>query len=150
MGSSGKLIVSADIVDGTIATADIQSGAISQGASAQPTPAQTTTSTTLATMTGPTAALTTTGGMVLVAASGNIQGSAATSTWMVSVAQDGVASGEYAWFTVPAANYYGPFGITILYLTPTAAAHTYTLQWRTTAGTLTLNSARIIALEIKK
>lgn len=153
MGSSGKLIISSAILDGTIATADLAAGAVSQAGTSFTTLGQTTAVTsplqpTTGTPDGVTLT-TTAGSTVLVGATGSVANSTAGAITALALAMDGTPASELSLVTAPSASGFGAFSQVLAYQ-PAAGTHTWKLYWRVTGGTATLQAGYLFAIEIKR
>jgi hypothetical protein len=142
-------IVSADIVNGTIATADLAAGAAGL-ISAVEFGAQSTTSTSaVAIGASSLAGVVSTGKLCLIGFTLYGCGvNAATSGSPVHIYKDGAFFRQLANQVTPAGVYTSVTGVT--FDTPSAAAHTWSIAWATTAGcTFSCNAGSLWVAEIR-
>lgn len=149
MSSSGRLITTADIVDGTITTADLAASAATQAIQTILGAGATTSSGAAGPITGATVSLTTTGALVLLLASGNVYHSGAGQQIVLEFGVDAVGQGANWAIVAPGANYFVPLTMAQL-VQPSAGAHTFTVRWLTSAATATVNGLVVSAIELKR
>ncbi len=114
----------------------------------------TTTSTSYVAVTGGSVSLATVGGNVLIACLVNAANSGAGNGNFFDLAIDstrqGDASNGLGFISTPVSGYYDL--ALLLWMTcppPSAGSHSYALYWKTTAGTITLNYARLFVMEVR-
>ncbi|NWF69035.1 MAG: hypothetical protein HXY40_08110 [Chloroflexi bacterium] len=111
----------------------------------------TTTSTSFVQMTGASVSLTSVGGSVLIMASMVVYGSAAC-TITTDFAVDGTRVGHTTNGLLALTSAPSNVNATMVWITPTppsAGAHTYTVWWKTSAGTATAADYRLFVMEVR-
>jgi hypothetical protein len=112
-----------------------------------------TTSASFVQMTGSTVSLTSMGGNIMMVFTGSVAGSATGNTGTLDLAIDGTRQGDVTTgLTVivhPAASYNDICCMVFMTSTPpSAAAHNYSIYWKTSAGTIS-GVGRLFVMEIR-
>ena len=104
---------------------------------------QNTASASFVAVTGVSLAITTEGGSVLIRFCGSFYNTGVNNNFLdfgIDGAGVGDATNGLQYFTTPVANYRSGIGFEWVSGALSAAAHTVTLRWKTTAGTLTMEN----------
>jgi hypothetical protein len=152
VGSSGRLITSSMIADGAVATADLAPNAVSQVVTGVATAASTYAGTGSANIPGSAVVLTTTGGPVLMVATGFVYSNTAGSYTVVAPTVDGVAVPSVQHnLTHAVATAFMPISV-VCVVQPAAGGHTFGYQWSTSnaSHTSTLGALVVAVLELKR
>lgn len=154
--TAGNQIVSADITDGTIQSADLAADAATQsGAKIAPTGGISTTSTSAVVMPDDSGGemavtLTTTGGPLLAWFTGTLANATAGGVNALGFSLDGAATADLMAYTAPAAGAFGCHTIVYRWAGVAAGSHTVRTLWRVNSGTANAYGRSLIVIELKR